>query len=185
MVHAPYHLAYVVVVECAFVKVPWSIIIQGGWFSVSAGVQFRLMNVWTACIQSLQIYWSLIDLFQRLNHFNRWNSSAEHTRSHFALLPCVIKSLLALPRVGVSVSCRHAVSHFEPVMTILGAGLTPVVIRLPAVYPLTPLRSKISLCSVSVWEERKKTLFYRALGVDVGLYSSYGFRDVKQYHFLT
>lgn len=76
-------------------------------------------------------------------------------------------------------------SHFEPVMTILGAGLTPVVIRLPAVYPLTPLRSKISLYSVSVWEEKKqnKTLFYRALGVDVGLYSSYGFKGCKAVSF--
>lgn len=45
-------------------------------------------------------------------------------------------------------------SHFKPAMTTLGAGLTPVVIRLPAVYPPTPLRSKISLCSVSFCEER-------------------------------
>lgn len=97
-------------------------------------------------------------------------TKAQSTDSHFAPSPCVIKSLYALPSIGVSVSCRHAVSHFKPVMTILGAGLTPVVIRLPAVYPLTPLRSKISLCSVSVWEE--KTLFYRALVVEVGLYSS-------------
>lgn len=44
--------------------------------------------------------------------------------------------------------CRHAVSHFKPVMMSLGAGLTPVVIRLPAVYSPTTLRSKISLCSV-------------------------------------
>lgn len=59
-------------------------------------------------------------------------------------------------------------SHFKPAMTILGAGLTPVVIRLPAVYPLTPLRAKISLCSVSVWEEKTKT-FYWVLVVEVGL----------------
>lgn len=39
MLHAPYHLAYMV--ECAPVMVPWSSIIQGGWFSVSAGIQFR------------------------------------------------------------------------------------------------------------------------------------------------
>lgn len=41
MVHAPYHLAYVV--ECAHVKVPWSS--NKHWFSVSAGIQFRLLNV--------------------------------------------------------------------------------------------------------------------------------------------
>ena len=97
-------------------------------------------------------------LFRRLNHVNRWGSSAESKGSHFAPSPCVIKSLSALPSVGVSVSCRHAVSHFKPAMTIWGAGLTPVVIRLPAVYPQTPLRSKIGLCSVSVWEEKNVVL---------------------------
>lgn len=99
-------------------------------------------------IQSLQTF----HRFQ--NHINRWDSSAEY---RLTLPPSthVIKSLSALPSVGVSVSCRHAVSHFRPAMMIFWAGLTPVVIRLPAVYPLTPLRSKISLCSVSVREAKK------------------------------
>lgn len=167
MVHAPDHLAYVVV-ECAFVKVPWSSIIQGGWRPVET-------HECVDCTHSK----SADLLITQLTSFRGWTTLSGGTwvqskRSHFALLPCVIKSLPALPSVGVSASCRHVVSHFKPAMTILGAGLTPVVIRLPAVYPLTPLRSKISLCSVSVWEE--KTLFYRALGVDVGLYSSYVLR---------
>lgn len=63
---------------------------------------------------------------------------AQSTRSLFAPSLCVIKSLSALPSGGVRASCRHAVSHFKPPMTILEAGLTPVVTRVRAVYSDTP-----------------------------------------------
>lgn len=165
MVHAPYHLAYMV--ECAFVKVPWSSIIQGGWFSVSAGVRLRR-------IQSLQICWSS---FTSLRGWTTLTGGirAQSTRSHFAPSPCVIKSLSALPSVGVSASCRHAVSRFKPVMTLLRAGLTPVVTRSPAVYPLTPLKSKISLCSVSFGRNKCFLLVVEV----VGLHCSYGLTEAK------
>lgn len=141
MLHAPYHLAYMV--ECVPVMVPWSSIIQGGWFSVSAGIQFRfkVCRPFTAFRTTLT-----------------GGTRAQSTGSHFAPTTHVIKSLSALPSVGVSVSCRHAVSHFRPAMMIFWARLTPVIIRLPAVYPLTPLRSKISLCSVSIREAKKVVL---------------------------
>lgn len=72
MVHAPYHLAYVV--ECAFMKVPWSSIIQGGWFSVSAGIQFEFLNVWTFKVCRFAV--RAVHLFQRSDRI-RWDWSAE------------------------------------------------------------------------------------------------------------
>lgn len=123
MVHAPYHLAYMV--ECAFVKVPWSSFIQGGWFSASAGVQFGFSNVPTF-ERSLRIL--LIAPFEApttttTTLTNRWRREQQSAGSHFAPSPCVIKISLSLlcQVLGVSASCRHAVSHFKPVMTILGA----------------------------------------------------------------
>lgn len=143
MVHAPYHLAYVV--ECAYVKVPWSSNIH--WFSVSAGIQFRFLNVWRGTHSK-----SGDLVIAPLTCFRGWTTvtggtGAQSTRSLFAPSSCY-KISLCFAKCRTECSCRHAVSHFKPEMMLFEA----LLISLWAVYPLTPLRLKISLCSVSVWE---------------------------------
>lgn len=100
MVHAPCHLAYMV--ESAFVKVPWSIVWQEADSQRASSSSTCGRHAF-----SLQVCWCSLRGCTTLTGGigAQW----------------VIKSLSALPSAGVSASCRHAVSHFKPAMTIWGS----------------------------------------------------------------
>lgn len=100
---------------------------------------------WMVECASVKIPWTFFFFYPRSKHVRAWAQTS-----------LVIKPL-----------CGHAVPHFKPVMMSLGAALTPVVIRLPAVYSLTTPRIKTQrVCSV---EEM-------LLVVKVGLHSNWDFR---------
>lgn len=65
MVRAPDHLVYTEVCVCGG---SLKQLLQGGWFSASAGVQFSIH------FKSADFSDGSGDLFQSLNHINRWDS---------------------------------------------------------------------------------------------------------------
>lgn len=62
----------------------------------------------------------------------------------------VIKSLSALPSAGVSASCRHAVSHFQPVMTPVVSSCPPEI----KAQSVTQFETK-TFCSTGRWWQKQ------------------------------